>query len=118
MAMPYRCLTEQMAGDKPVFNLKINPKAVRVLPDGSRWERYVVGITPALAKKFVAYGTGNLDKDSIGLTFIENDSISGYLKAQATDEEGVFSGEVRISAVRPVLIHKVSCRDLEIHPES
>lgn len=109
LAMPYTCESQEMENGRPVLRFRVNPKEV-VHQNGSDWDLYLVGVTPALGLRKIVYGSGSADKNGIRITFVKDSFVLGSARAEP-HKDGMFYGEANLSGVNKNKTVTIKCED-------
>lgn len=108
-AMPYTCESQEMENNKPVLRFRVNPKVV-VNQNGSDWDLYKIGVTPAKGFRQIVYGSGSADEKRISLTFVKDGFVIGSAHAEP-HKDGMFYGEANLSGVNKNRTVTIKCED-------
>ena len=106
--MPIRCNSVEKLGETPEVKLKISEQNDHTL---------AIGITPIAKPRFAAYVTASVNESSVGLNFVEHDTLLGYLYIESSEELGTFKGKFSHSSVSSKILN-LTCIDLQIYPEN
>lgn len=109
LAMPYTCESQEMEDNKPVLRFRINPK-VTVNQNGSDWDLYKIGVTPAKGLRQIVYGSGSADNKRISVTFVKDSFVLGSAHAEP-HKDGMFYGEANLSGVNKNRTVTIKCED-------
>lgn len=108
-ALPYVCESDELEDGLHSMRFKVNKK-VPVNMNGSTWDLYMVGVTPAKSFRKIIYGSGTADKSRITLTFVKDSFVLGRVLAYR-HKDGLFYGEANISEVAKNRTLTVVCRE-------
>ena len=108
-AMPYTCESQEMENNKPVLRFRVNPKVI-VTQNGSDWDLYKIGVTPAKGLRQIVYGSGSVDAKRISLTFVKDSFVLGSAHAEL-HKDGMFYGEANLSGVNKSRTVTIKCED-------
>lgn len=109
-AIPLTCVSEEKAGNTPLLRFKINDKVTYTAFNGN-WELYKIGVTPAEGFRKIVYGTGVVDGNRIGMSFVKDDFVIGKATATFSEKKGYYIGVAGINIVRNGKVLAVKCID-------